>query len=155
MLTSAMHSSSWLRKMAVKPETTFRVGVHKYLPKTLHHEKMNNPYSSGTADDWYSGDKADLWVEYKFLPKIPPMVGVWLVNPYVKKPMLSKLQTEWLNGRHKEGRSVAVIVGDGESKGGAILLNQEWNQHFTAEAFRDRLVPRQAIAQWITQVTTR
>lgn len=141
--------------MAMKPENRFRLGVHTYLPPTLHHEKMNNPYSSGTADDWYSGSRADLWVEYKYLPKVPPEAGVWLVNPNVKKPMLSKLQVEWLNRRYEEGRNVTVIVGDGVSKGGVIMRDQEWMRHFSAQMFRDRLVPRKEIAQWITSTTTR
>lgn len=57
--------------MSKKPETTFIASVHKHLPKELHREKMNNPYSSGTPDVYYSGMKADLWIEYKFIPRIP------------------------------------------------------------------------------------
>jgi hypothetical protein len=138
---------------ARKPENTFRASVHKYLPPTLHHEKMCNPYSSGTADDWYSGTRGDLWVEYKFLPKIPVTASVWLVNPNVKKPMLSVNQRDWLNERYAEGRTVAVVVGCRE--GGVIMRDQEWMWEYTPQMFRDRLVPRQAIAQWITQTTTR
>jgi hypothetical protein len=55
---------------------------------------MHNPYRGGTFDDWYSGDKADIWVEYK-----------WEDNP------LSALQEEWGKARYKEGRRVYVIHG--------------------------------------------
>ena len=59
--------------MAAKPETTFYTSVHRHLPSTdlLHREKMSNPYRGGTFDHWYSGKKADLWIEWKFvvLPK--------------------------------------------------------------------------------------
>lgn len=133
--------------MAIKPENQFRSGVHKYLPKELHHEKMCNPYSSGTADDWYSGNRADLWVEYKFIPRVPSRVDV---KP---KEMLSALQLKWLNGRYAEGRQVAVVIGCPD--GGVILRDQEWMWDYTPQMFRDRLVPRQAIAQWIAGATTR
>lgn len=139
--------------MSAKPENTFRASVHKYLPLHLHHEKMANPYSSGTADDWYSGNKADLWVEYKFLPKTPQTASLWLINPNVKKPDLSVLQQQWLRGRYAEGRNVVVIVGCPD--GGIILQDQEWEQRIDADSFRKRLIPRKAIAQWIADTTTR
>lgn len=137
--------------MARKPENTFRVSVHRYLSRDLHHEKMNNPYSSGTPDDWYSGTKADLWVEFKYLPRVPSRAVVWPANPNQK--MLSRLQLNWINRRCVEGRNVAVVIGCPD--GGVILLDQEWNQQFTADEFRNRLVPRQDIAQWIEQTTMR
>ena len=139
--------------MAIKPENTFRSGVHKFLPKELHHEKMNNPYSSGTADDWFSGTKADLWIEYKFLPRLPQRASVWLVNPNVAKPLLSKLQELWLHKRHVEGRTIAVVIGCPE--GGIILRDLKWEDPITVETFKDNLVPRKAIALWIEEQTMR
>ena len=132
---------------ARKPENTFRAGIHKYLPNQIHHEKMNNPYSSGTPDDWYSGNRSDLWVEYKYLARTPSRADV--------KPstLLSALQLKWLNGRYEEGRTVAVVIGCPD--GGVILRDQEWMWDYTPQMFRDRLVPRQAIAQWIVGATTR
>lgn len=134
--------------MSTKPETTFIGSVHVYLPKTLHYEKMNNPYSSGTPDVWYSGDAADLWVEYKFLPTVPQTA---IIDP---RKLLSVLQFNWLNQRYEEGRNVAVVIGCSRL-GGVILRDQGWKLQFPATTFRDRLVPRKAIAQWITEVTTR
>lgn len=133
--------------MSIKPENQFRSGVHKYLPPELHHEKMNNPYSSGTPDDWYSGSFSDLWVEYKFLPKTPIRATVRPAE------LLSPLQLRWLDGRHREGRNVAMVIGCPD--GGMILQDQEWNRTWTAEEFRDKLVPRKAIAQWIMGSTMR
>ncbi len=134
--------------MARKPENVFRDGVHRYLVKgKTHHEKMNNPYSSGTPDDWYSGNKADLWVEYKFLPRTPQTA---IVKPF---ELLSKLQLDWIEGRYSEGRTVAVVIGCPD--GGIILRDQEWLWEYTSQMFRDRLLPRKVIAQWITDTTTR
>jgi hypothetical protein len=96
---------------------------------------------------WYSGNKGDLWVEYKFLPQIPQTA---IVDPL---KLLSVLQHNWLRQRHEEGRNVAVIIGC-EKVGGVILRDQEWAKKFSAAQFRDRLVPRKEIAQWIVEETS-
>jgi hypothetical protein len=64
---------------------------------------MHNPFRGGTFDDWYSGNKADIWVEYK-----------WGKNP------LSQLQVQWGRERHAEGRRVFVIQGLPDRKGGML-----------------------------------
>ncbi len=87
--------------MSSGPENRFRASLHRLLPQELHHEKMNNPFRGGTFDDWYSGSKADIWVEYK-----------WEKNP------LSPLQIKWGRERHAEGRRVFVIKGN---KDGGVL----------------------------------
>jgi len=133
--------------MASKPETTFSNGVNKYVPQAVYRMKNNNPYLGGIPDFWYSGSKADLWCEFKFLPRTPQR-GV--VKP---SQLLSALQLQWLNGRYDEERNVAVIIGCPD--GGVILRDQEWLKEFTPTAFRDCLMPRKEIAQWITQATTR
>jgi hypothetical protein len=79
---------------------------------------------------------------------------MYIANPNVKEPDLTVLQQNWLNDRYKEGRNVAVIIGCARI-GGVILRDQEWMKRFTASEFRERLVPRKAIAQWITEETSR
>ena len=69
------------------PENRFIASIHRLLPNELHAEKMHNPYRGGTFDVWYSGNKADIWVEYKYDDN-------WL----------SPLQAKWGRGRHAEGR---------------------------------------------------
>ncbi len=136
--------------MAVKPENTFRTGVHKYLPADLYHVKMNNPFAAGIADDWYSGSKADLWVEYKYL-QVPKRPSTLIDLTAGKKPEISHLQQEWLRSRHTEGRSVAVIVGC--PQGGVLFLDREWESPITAEDFNSRLLSRQQLASWILAFT--
>jgi hypothetical protein len=123
--------------MAQKPENAFIAGVHKHLPpvKTFHREKMNNPYSSGTADVWYSS-VFDLWVEYKYIQKLPVRVPV---------PVdLSELQKDWLERRYREGRNVWVIVGF--NKGGVILQDLQWELPMSVAVFVQRAVDRKIIA---------
>lgn len=136
--------------MASKPETSFSQSVHRHLPpiKALYREKMNNPYHGGTADWWYSGRK-DLWLEHKFLPRLPQKGNVWLCNPNVKQPILSRLQQEWLHGRYEEGRNVGVLVGC--PLGGVILRDLTWEDALPVEYFRSLILSRQAVADWIVQ----
>lgn len=131
--------------MAVKPENTFIAGVHKLLPATVYHMKTNNPYVAGIPDCYYSGNGGDLWVEYKHVVKLPTKVPVPID--------LSKLQQHWLTNRHTEGRNVAVIVGHGMD--GIILRAPEFNLEITAYDFRERMVSRRYIAEWIARQTTK
>ncbi len=138
--------------MAQKPENTFRASVHRYLPDSVQHDKMNNPYTSGVADDLYCGNRGDLWVEYKFLPKIPVRAAV---DP---KKLLSDLQMDWIAERykrtqHSDERHIAVVIGC--SEGGVILTDLAWTQQLTADEFKRRIVPRRSVAEWIVQLTTR
>lgn len=128
--------------MSVKPESQYISSVHKKLPRT-YAEKNNNPYRSGTPDVWYSGDKGDLWVEYKFLPKTPKRTEIL--------PELSPRQKRWLGNRLDEGRNVAVVLGT--PKGGVIYRNRQWLTPLSPEEFGLRLVSNQEVADWIHSET--
>lgn len=121
-----------------KPENRFIAGVHKYLPRT-HAEKMNNPWRSGAADVWYSGDRGDLWVEYKFIERIPRSSEIL--------PDLTPRQKRWVNNRHDEGRNVAVVLGT--PTGGVIYRDKEWLRPLDHETLAGLIVPRDEIARWI------
>ena len=130
--------------MAAKPETSFYNSVHRFLPPLgqLHREKMANPYRGGTADHWYSGTRADLWIEWKFV--VLPKRDSTLV------PInLSPLQKDWIRQRHYEGRSVWVIVGCRE--GGVIMPQCTWDEEWRTDVFRVNLQARQSIAAAITE----
>ena len=129
-----------------KPETTFIGSVHKHLPASLYRIKNNNIFNAGQADCWYSGSKADLWIEYKFI--VVPKRGDTVIDLIGgKNPDISYLQQEWLTSRHAEGRSVGVIVGCKE--GGVWLPGTTWKNVFNAEKFRAKVEGRTAIAERI------
>lgn len=133
--------------MSTKAETTFYAGVNKHLPRHIYRVKMNNPYVGGIPDCWYSGNSGDLWIEYKWIPRVPQR-GV--VSPL---KLLSPLQAKWLTERHAEGRSVGVIVGC--PTGGVILHGITWQQELPAKQFNALVVSRLDLAQWIESQTTR
>ena len=126
-----------------KPETVFSGAINRLLPYQLHYEKMNNPYRSGTADFWYSGSKADLWIEYKWLPKHKESVNLTEGT----KPALSVQQQNWLRRRYSEGRNVAVVVGT--PNGAKILRDLDWERTWSATAF----ITRSELAAWIIKET--
>ena len=130
--------------MATKPESTFIAGVHKHLPAAVYRMKTNNPYVAGIPDCYYSGIGGDLWIEYKYIAKLPARVPV--------KIKLSALQRRWLEGRHGEGRNVAVIVGSPE--GAVILRVEDLGPDMSASHFRMLMTPtKQEVAEWITEQT--
>ena len=124
--------------MTKQAETQFRDSIHNHLNRELiHQEKMSNPWRSGTFDDWYSADPNDLWIEYKFKPKL----GSVLAD-------LSALQFYWGDERFKEGRNVAVIVG--MPQGGIVLHKDEWQKRIPILEVEKRLLKRKQIAELIT-----
>jgi hypothetical protein len=104
--------------------------------------KNNNQYTGGIPDVWYSGQSDDIWIEYKYLPKLPVRADV---NP---TKMLSALQTQWLNSRYDEGRNVAVIIGC--PTGGVLLLDKSWNAEIPAKDFCALIKSTADLAEWIT-----
>lgn len=123
---------------ATKPENRFISGLHRKIP-TVYAEKMNNPWRSGTADVWYSGQTGDLWVEYKFIEHVP--------NSKKILPALTPRQQKWLNDRCDEGRNVAVVLGTPD--GGVIYRNKEWMIPLSTDELLARLVPAADLAKWI------
>ena len=148
--------------MSAKPENNFILSVNKILPikKTrssakareqypigehIHYEKMNNGYRGGTWDGWYSGPGGDIWIEYKFLPRIPQRASV---KPF---ELLSSLQLDWGKERLNEGRNVAVIIG--APKGGVLLVDRAWEMSLSPQLFASLIRSKDDLIEWIlTQV---
>jgi hypothetical protein len=136
--------------MSQKPENTFIASIHKLLPPTLYRMKNHNAYNGGIPDVWYSGVKADLWIEYKFLV-LPKRDSTVIDLTAGKDPMLSALQQAWLRGRRAEGRNVGVIVGCKE--GGVWFDHTSWKHPYTTAEYREWLLDRKSIASTIFEVT--
>lgn len=111
----------------VKPETRFYRRVNAKLTLDVHRQKISSLYGNGTADFWYSGFKADAWIEYKWLERLSR-------NGVDPTKLLSSLQLHWINNRYKEGRIVYVVIGS--PQGCAILEDGAWNASAPVSAFR-------------------
>lgn len=131
--------------MAAKPENNFIGRVHKRLAhEAPHHEKMHNIYRGGTADVWYSGDKADCWIEYKWLPTVPKTA---VVDPC---KLLSALQVDWFTRRKQEGRNVFVCIG---CPTGGVLVDRL--DPMPADRFTAAVQSVQQLADTITHLTVK
>ena len=129
------------------PENTFIASVHRHLSDEVYRMKNHNQYNGGIPDVWYSGSKADLWVEYKFIT-LPKKDDTLIDLTALKNPILSPLQQQWLAERHKEGRNVVVVVGS--KLGGVWLSNLDWSVTLSTYSFREHTISRNAIAETIT-----
>lgn len=114
-------------------ESTFTRIVNKKLATHLYAWKINARYAPGVPDCWYSGPGGSLWVEWKYLHKMPQQ----------HKPKLSALQRAWLNARYDEGRKVAVLVGSPE--GIAVYTDKSWEEVQPTT----KLLSRDEAARWI------
>jgi hypothetical protein len=126
-----------------KPETTFYQSIHRLLPKHIHREKMCNPFLAGTPDVWYSAPAADMWVEYKWIPKIPRSNAIAVG--------LTPRQRLWLDSRWNEGRNVAAILGSPD--GAVIYTGGAWGAALNTEQVVSMLRTRHEVAAFITEVT--
>jgi hypothetical protein len=133
--------------MSRGPENNFISSVHKYLPAGLYRMKNHNEFNAGIADCWYSGTRADLWVEYKFI--VVPVRGDTVIDlTSGKNPSISFLQQDWLESRSAEGRNVGVVVGSKD--GGVWFPGTSWGRPILAKHFRSMLGSRADLAALIT-----
>lgn len=130
-----------------QPENTFIASVHRHLPVELYRMKNHNQYNGGIADVWYSGPKADLWIEYKFIT-VPTRDSTTIDLTFGKNPTLSRLQQDWLRSRFIEGRNVWVVVGC--KMGGVVFQGTTWEQPITADRFKELTISRATIANAIS-----
>ncbi len=114
--------------MPLKPEHRFRNKVRKKLNRTIDVWSIHDSFTGGVPDHWYSGWESDLWIEYKYFPKLPRK-PIDLTSG--KHPKLTRLQQHWLNRKLAQGRDVWVVVGFPE---GAVILTdgEAWTSAFDA-----------------------
>lgn len=125
--------------MATQPENRFLQKVNK---KVIGYSiKMNVQFNNGIPDCYYSGVLGDLWVEYKWLPRLP------VRDTSEVKIALSPLQSFWLSSRCLEGRNVAVIIGSPE--GCVVLTDRQWEQPLLCKEFKERAVTATSVSEWI------
>lgn len=132
--------------MATGPENRRIQAVSKLLHQSVYREKMHNPYRGGTPDMWYSGPRGDLWVEWKWTPKLPSNDATLVV------PNLSELQKKWLLGREIERRNVYVVLG--HKDGNVVMSIGAAVGGMSAGFCRAHSISNRATAHWIESICT-
>ena len=128
-------------------EHGFVRAVHKKLPTNLYKWKIHDSYTNGVPDAMYAGKKAILFVEYKYVPKLPAK------NSSPVKINLSGLQLQWLNNFVDLGHNVAVIVGT-EDKNALILKEKQWGKTILKAEFIQKSIKIKEIPDYILKVCT-
>lgn len=127
--------------MARKPEAVFKEGVHRHLPpkEQLYRQSMYTPYGSGTPDHYYEAPKKHLWVEYKFLDKVP-------LKGTTVGALLSPQQLEWAKRAIRNNQPWACIVGVGRGREGKGFVASTLHEVLNCSTV---LLTKEEIAAWI------
>jgi hypothetical protein len=128
--------------VAKKPEASFKDGIHKQLPpkEVVYRQSMFTGFSNGTPDHYYEA-KHHLWIEYKWMEKVP-------LKGTTPRELLSAQQLEWAKRALKNKQPWACVIGFGRGKEarGVIRLSLDVviNRATT-------LLDKEGIATWICQ----
>ncbi len=119
--------------------------VHKQLPLGLYRWKINDNFTGGVADAFYSGNHGLLFVEYKYLneKKIPKKGKTMIV------PCLSSLQIQWLRDRYhnfKRVKQAEIIVILGTPTGSVLFTHLAWETGIPKEVLSDYAVTAKYMA---------
>lgn len=125
-------------------EHSFIKSVHRYLPPDLFKWKIHDTYTGGVPDSFYAGPAGILFVEYKYVKKLP------VKNTTTLKTTLSPQQVQWLNRMHDFGQKAAVVIGCEDSA--IVLTDKKWELPLTKETYVKQAIPRKEIAIWISRM---
>jgi hypothetical protein len=108
------------------PERSYINKVHQQIiPEWNLHKQASTGMmgANGTPDYYYEGFKSVVWIEYKYVEKLPARFDI--VDPSCRF-RLSALQRAWLNRANKNQVNVAVVLGSVE--GALIITRGRWEE---------------------------
>lgn len=107
-------------------EHSFVKAVHRKLPPEVYKWKIHDTYTGGVPDAMYAGPAGLLFVEYKYLKKLPKKPTTPI------KTGLSELQISWLERMLLYNVLVVAIIG---SPSGAVVLTEDFRRTLTLSNF--------------------
>lgn len=126
-------------------EHGFIKAVHGKLPKSdLLSWKIHDQFAGGVPDAFYAGPAGILFVEYKYVPKLPAK------DTTVLRTSLSTQQKLWLDRFHEFGHPCAVIIGCEQRA--VVLESRDWNHDLFKSDFVKRAVNFADAAAYITNI---
>lgn len=124
-------------------EHSFVRSIHSKLPKSIYRWKINDSNQMGVADAFYSGPHGFVFVEYKYLPRLPTR------NTTIINFGISPAQQLWLRGRHLDNIDIAVIVGS--PQGVVVFEGLGWDKTLNRGEIEMLLNPMSYAVTWIQQ----
>tara|TARA_Y100000996_G_C22062046_1_gene453675 strand:+ start:126 stop:521 length:396 start_codon:yes stop_codon:yes gene_type:complete len=127
-------------------EHGFIKSIHNKLSKEVYKWKIHDTYAGGVPDAFYSGPAGILFIEYKYVPKLPARLTTTI------KCNISELQYQWLHRMYDQGHKVAVVLGVDKE---AFIMHYPaiWKGPISKEHFQDNCVPFKNVAKWIEEQT--
>lgn len=130
------------------PERSYIDKVHRYLdPAWFIHKQCNTGQmgGNGTPDYYYERFKHTMWIEYKYVQKLPARFDI--VDPACRFK-LSPLQRRWLNRAFKNQVPCAVVLGSEE--GALIIERGRWEEeiHSHTNRLANRIVGPEHVAYY-------
>ena len=134
--------------MSRGPEAHFKSGINTFAKNFIYVESMANPYRRGTPDVYYEGPKGCLWVEYKFLKRIP--------SQFYYTDILSPFQVKWIKRAISNNVKCAIVVGH-FSKGIIEFIKKPEQLHneLLKDSFYSKLINKRQIAEQIIKQITK
>ena len=114
-------------------ERQFITKVHKNLSSNIYKWKINDSYSGGVPDCFYTGPAGHCFVEYKYKKELPKR-DTTLINFN-----LSALQAIWLTERSKQGVPCYLVV----AVDNLVVITQDFakaNKYLTSEFLEDSML---------------
>ena len=114
-------------------ERQFITKVHKNLSSDIYKWKINDSYTGGVPDCFYTGPAGHCFVEYKYKKELPKR-DTTLINFN-----LSALQAIWLTERSKQGVLCYLVV----DVGNLVVITQDFgkaNKYLTGEFLEDSML---------------
>ena len=124
-------------------EHSFIRSIHRKLPRGIYHWKIRDSFSNGVPDCYYEGPKGSLWVEYKYIKKLPSR------NSSKVTINLSELQKNWIQRAVTNNQNCAVVVGTNENL--AIFKNGDWTFRITKEYYLRISSTKDSLVDYITE----
>lgn len=109
-------------------EHSFIKSVHRKLPPEIFKWKIHDTFTGGVPDVMYGGPSGILFVEYKYVPKLP------VKDSTLIKTTLAPNQIQWLNRMKDCGQKTAVIIGIEKN---AIILAKSFTANITKEYYSE------------------
>tara|TARA_Y100000389_G_scaffold34180_1_gene29063 strand:- start:4292 stop:4681 length:390 start_codon:yes stop_codon:yes gene_type:complete len=125
-------------------EHGFIKSVHNKLSKEVYKWKIHDTYTGGVPDAFYAGPAGVLFVEYKYIPKLPSRNNTSL------NFKISQLQIQWLQNALDYPLKVALIIGHQSS---GYILTRSFDSKVTKEDFITGHYSVSSIAKWIEEQT--
>ncbi len=123
-------------------ESGFWQSLRKHLVPRVYALKLNVNFIGGIPDVWLSGSEQDLWMENKYLQKLPPIIDA--------TKLLTTLQQSWLEERYNEGRQVGVLIGS--SEGHVFLPGLLWQDSLSRLSFLSRAKSTKNMANQLVEL---